>query len=108
MKDAIDFLDRIEGHGYGGMADYEVARTTVRDGAAEVERLMAALAVAKEEIEWWVSEHGCCAGREDHAMKVIEAAICGYEQSTPAVGMDWELSDETKAHLAEIDRHIKR
>jgi hypothetical protein len=30
MKDAIDFLDRIEGHGYGGMADYEVARTTVR------------------------------------------------------------------------------
>lgn len=41
MKDAIDFLDRIEGHGYGGMADYEVARTTVRDAAAEIERLMA-------------------------------------------------------------------
>lgn len=43
MKDAIDFLDRIEGHGYGGTADYEVARTTVRDAAAENERLRGAL-----------------------------------------------------------------
>lgn len=43
MKDAIDFLDRIEGHGYGGMADYEIARTTVRDAAAEIERLTAML-----------------------------------------------------------------
>lgn len=32
------------------------------------------------------------------------------EQQAPAkqVGMDWELSDEAKQQLAEIDKHIKR
>lgn len=51
MKDAINFLDRIEGHGYGGMADYEIARTTVRDAEAEIERLRARMEAARAILE---------------------------------------------------------
>lgn len=43
--------------------------------ADEIARLTAALQVAREEVCWWVSEHGCCAGREDDAMTVIDAAL---------------------------------
>lgn len=34
-----------------------------------------ALQAAKLEIEWWVDEHACCAGREADAMAVIDAAL---------------------------------
>jgi len=29
-RDVVTFLDSIEGHGYGGMASYEVARSSAR------------------------------------------------------------------------------
>lgn len=29
-REALDFLEKIEGHGYGGMADFEVARQSLR------------------------------------------------------------------------------
>ena len=44
---------------------------------ARIAVLEKALGVAREEICWWVSEHGCCAGREDDAMTVIDAALGG-------------------------------
>ena len=73
MKDAIDFLDRIEGHGYGGMADYEVARTTVRDAAAEIERLEGVIRVLRDTKGWHIEAGGgkdllvCCGDHEKGA-----------------------------------------
>lgn len=49
------------------------------DSIAENERLRVALLVAREEICWWVSEHGCCAGREDHALTVVDAALANQQ-----------------------------
>jgi hypothetical protein len=31
MKEVLDFLNSIEGAGYGGMASFEIARNTIRD-----------------------------------------------------------------------------
>lgn len=51
----IRFLNRIEGHGYGGVADFEVART-------DAQYLLVNLEVAREEIGRlraelkWISE----------------------------------------------------
>lgn len=30
-RDALEFMEKIEGHGYGGMANFEVARQSLRD-----------------------------------------------------------------------------
>lgn len=75
MRDAIDFLDRIEGHGYGGTADYEVARTTVRDGAAEIKRLRAALRSIRERAD--MNSHYSY-------VELCDTALVGNEQQTPA------------------------
>jgi hypothetical protein len=37
--------------------------------------LLSAIKVARANIEWWVSEHGCCKGSEKEALAVIDAAI---------------------------------
>jgi hypothetical protein len=52
-----------------------VRQTQIVDRDEEIERLRAALTVAKAELEWWINEHRCCEGHEDEAMKVINDAI---------------------------------
>lgn len=41
--------------------------------------LLEALKAAKGEIQWWVDEHGCCAGHESDAMEIARAAIAKAE-----------------------------
>lgn len=73
MKDAIHFLDRIEGDGYGGTADYEAARRTVLDAAAEIERLRAALRAVRLDLE---GDHTQFARMHAGGLiKVIDAAL---------------------------------
>ena len=73
MKNAIHFLDRIESDGYGGTADYEVARTTVRNAAAEIERLKAALRTVRLDLE---GDHTQFARMHAGGLiKVIDAAL---------------------------------
>lgn len=37
MKEVLDFLNSIEGAGYGGMASFEIARSTVKDAVSRCE-----------------------------------------------------------------------
>lgn len=37
MKTLLDFLDKIEGDGYGGMASFEIARSEAREALSENE-----------------------------------------------------------------------
>lgn len=41
----------------------------------ELVRLREALALAKQEINWWVDEHSCCKGHETGVMTAIDAAL---------------------------------
>lgn len=35
MRNVLAFLDRIEGHGYGGTAEFEIARAEAREAASD-------------------------------------------------------------------------
>lgn len=39
MQTLLSFLDRIEGSGYGGMAEFEIARIEAKEAVAEIGRL---------------------------------------------------------------------
>lgn len=41
----------------------------------EIKRLLTALLAAKTEINWWVKEHGCCAGHENTVVAQIDAVL---------------------------------
>lgn len=48
--------------------------STARARAA-IEAMRPVLEAAKAEIEWWVDEHGCCAGHEAETIAMIDAAL---------------------------------
>jgi hypothetical protein len=64
---------------YGDKSSTQVLRNEAAD---EIDRLRAALTVAREEICWWASEHGCCIGHEDHALTVIDEALAATKTGT--------------------------
>jgi hypothetical protein len=56
----------------------EVSYKTVLDLATANDRiaeLEAALKAAREEIMWWVGEHGCCSGHEAGTITKIDLAL---------------------------------
>lgn len=42
---------------------------------ADNERLRAALRTARGEICWWANEHGCCKGKEDETIQLIDDTL---------------------------------
>ena len=39
MQTLLAFLDRIEGHGYGGTAEFEIARTEAKKAVAALQKI---------------------------------------------------------------------
>ena len=63
-----------------GLAVGATARAELEHAPPEqIERLRAALTLAKDEINWWADEHGCCEGSRDEVITAIDAAL-GDEQ----------------------------
>lgn len=68
MKQVLEFLDSIEGAGYGGMASYEIAKMTIRQ---TLWKCMGRKQSLPEPGECNWPDCGC----DPHATKVIESLL---------------------------------
>ena len=112
IQEVLDFLNSIEGDGYGCMASFEIARMNVRDMLSDISGAQIA-AGGQDEINalvrliWygWDDEHV-----DDHTLDEINCAArklyaLGYRKLDPMLLKQWADDFEAAAH--EVPKGIK-